>query len=142
MILIDSDILIEISRDRDAAIVASWKALRRSPEVLACSSVTVAEVWRGARAAEQEVLNRLFNVFLCVPIDEHIGRLAGDYLRLYCGSHGVDLGDALIAATAALHGAELWTRNREHCSFIRVHSRLNLLHPPRFLISMFSRLIF
>jgi predicted nucleic acid-binding protein len=114
VILVDSDVLIEISRDRNPEIVESWKALRRSPEVLACCPVTVAEVWRGARAAEEEVLTHLFQIFVCVPIDEQIGRLAGDYLRLYSGGHGVDLGDALIAATAVMRGAELWTRNRKH----------------------------
>jgi hypothetical protein len=35
-------------------------------------------------------------------------------LRQFAKSHSVELGDALIAATAAVHGLELWTRNRRH----------------------------
>ena len=35
-------------------------------------------------------------------------------VELRARSHGVQLGDALIAATAAVHDAELWTRNRKH----------------------------
>jgi predicted nucleic acid-binding protein len=38
---------------------------------------------------------------------DDIGRRAGGYLRQF-------LGDALIAAAAAVHGCALWTRNRKH----------------------------
>ena len=51
---------------------------------------------------------------ICIPIDVGIGRLAGDYLRQFAKSHGLDLGDALIAATVSHHKVELWTRNRRH----------------------------
>lgn len=40
-----------------------------------------------------------------VPIDASIGRLAGDFVRLYRKSHSVELPDALIAATAVEHRA-------------------------------------
>jgi predicted nucleic acid-binding protein len=82
--------------------------------VLLCSPVTIAELWHGARPAEHRVLDALFAVLLCVPVDKEIGRLAGDYLRQYTKSHHLELGDALIAATATVHGAALWTRNRKH----------------------------
>jgi predicted nucleic acid-binding protein len=45
---------------------------------------------------------------------DNIGRRAGDYLRQFHCSHGLALGDALIAAAAAVHGCALWTRNRKH----------------------------
>lgn len=43
-----------------------------------------------------------------------IGRWAGDYLRRYRKSHGIDLGDALIAASAVVNNSTLWTRNLKH----------------------------
>jgi hypothetical protein len=43
-----------------------------------------------------------------------VGRQAGDYLRQYGKSHGVQISDALIAAAAVLNRAELWTRNRKN----------------------------
>jgi predicted nucleic acid-binding protein len=49
-----------------------------------------------------------------VPIDAALGRQAGEYLRRYRKSHAVELGDALIAASAVANGAQLWTRNRKH----------------------------
>ncbi|HJY92447.1 MAG TPA: type II toxin-antitoxin system VapC family toxin [Candidatus Acidoferrum sp.] len=113
-ILIDSDILIEVSRARDDVILARWKDLSQSVNPLLCSPVTVAEVWHGARPLEHAALSELFEAIDCVPIDLRIGQRAGDYLRQYAKSHHVELGDALIAATAAVHKLDLWTRNRRH----------------------------
>ena len=113
-VLIDSDILIEVLRARDDAILSRWGQLSRGESALLCSPVTVAELWHGARPQEYQILNALFVAVHCVPIDIHIGQRAGDYLRQYAKSHHVELGDALIAATASIHQMELWTRNRRH----------------------------
>jgi predicted nucleic acid-binding protein len=92
----------------------AWRGLADSEEALLCSPVTVAELWQGAKPAEHGTLNALFSALLSTPIDHETGRIAGDFLRTFRKSHGVELGDALIAAGALLHGAELWTRNRKH----------------------------
>ena len=113
-VLVDSDILIEVSRGKDASIVAEWDALSRGETVVTCSPINVAELWHGARPPEHQILDALFAAIQCVPIDLEIGRRAGDYLRQFRKSHGVELGDALIAATASVHSLELWTRNRRH----------------------------
>jgi predicted nucleic acid-binding protein len=113
-VMIDSDILIEVSRARDQAVLARWDELSRSDVALLCSPVTVAELWHGARPREHGTLEALFAAIHCVPIDSKIGVRAGDYLRRYAKSHHVELGDALIAATASIHKLELWTRNRRH----------------------------
>jgi predicted nucleic acid-binding protein len=113
-VLIDSDILIEVSRGRDNSILTRWDELSRSDTAPLCSPVTVAELWHGARPHEQRTLRALFAAVTCVAIDLEIGERAGDYLRQYAKSHHVELGDALIAATASLHKAHLWTRNRRH----------------------------
>lgn len=95
-ILVDSDILT----DSDSHILFS--------------PVTAAELWAGARPAEFAALEDLLNVLECVPANGTVGRRAGEYLKQYRKSHNVELVDALIAATAALSGAVLWTRNRKH----------------------------
>jgi hypothetical protein len=51
---------------------------------------------------------------ICIPVDAKVGRQAGEYLRRHRKCDGVELGDALIAATATLHQLQLWTRNRKH----------------------------
>ena len=114
-VLIDSDILIEVSRARDSGILAKWDSLSRGPTALFCSPVTVAELWHGARQQEEDrILQALFSAVPSIPIDAEIGQRAGAYLRQFAKSHGVELGDALIAATASLHDLQVWTRNRRH----------------------------
>ena len=113
-VLIDSDILIEVSRARDRAVLARWDELSRGDVPLLCSPVTVAELWHGALPKEHRTLEALFAAIHCVPIDLQIGVLAGEYLRQFAKSHSVELGDALIAATVSIHKLELWTRNRRH----------------------------
>jgi predicted nucleic acid-binding protein len=113
-VLIDSDILIEVTRARDDAILLRWDQLSHTETPLLCSPVTVAEIWHGARPQEQPALHTLFQAIPCIPIDAKIGMQAGEYLRRYAKSHHLELGDALIAATAHLHDLALWTRNRKH----------------------------
>jgi hypothetical protein len=113
-VLVDSDILIEVSRAKAHDIVAQWMELSQSETPILYSPVSAAELWAGARPNEYEVLTNLFGTLICTPIDAETGRRAGDLLRQYHKSHGLELGDALIAAATLLHQAALWTRNRKH----------------------------
>ena len=113
-VLIDSDILIEVSRARDMAILGRWHELSSSDSGIFCSPVTVAELWHGVRGNEDKILSALFHAIHCIPIDAMVGKRAGDYLRQYAKSYQVELGDALIAAAASIHNLDLWTRNRKH----------------------------
>ncbi|OFV97181.1 MAG: twitching motility protein PilT [Acidobacteria bacterium RIFCSPLOWO2_02_FULL_61_28] len=113
-VLVDSDILIEVFRARDRAILVRWGKLSQSDTMVLCSPVNVAELWGGVLSHEQSSLNDLFAAMTCIPIDAEVGRRAGAYLKQYSKSHNVKLGDALIAATASIHNVELWTRNRRH----------------------------
>lgn len=113
-VLVDSDVLIEVSRGRDAKLIATWLELSASDALILYSPVTAAELWAGARSEEQLALEALFDALVCIPLDAEVGRRAGDYLKRYRKSHHVELGDALIAASAASSGATLWTRNRKH----------------------------
>jgi predicted nucleic acid-binding protein len=114
IVLVDSDILIEVSRGRDADIVAKWMELSNSGDVVLYSPVSVAELWAGVKPKQYEALTNLFLALTCVSIDEAAGRLAGRYIQRYRRSHAVELADALIAAAVVPNGAELWTRNRKH----------------------------
>ncbi len=113
-VLVDSDILIEVSRGRDQDILSRWMELSHSRNDILYSPVSAAELWAGARPREHQALTNLFAALRCAPVDAATGQQAGDYLRHYRQSHSVELGDALIAATAVLNHAQLWTRNRKH----------------------------
>ena len=95
-------------------MISRWIELSDSDALILYSPVTAAELWAGARSAEYATLEALFQALICVPADGAVGRRAGDYLRRYRKSHGIELGDALIAASAVTRDALLWTRNRKH----------------------------
>ncbi len=113
-VLVDSDVIIEVLRQHDPEILEKWVELADSREAVICSPVSVAEVFHGMRDREKNAIERVFSGMLCLPIDQQIGRRAGDYLRLFRKSHSLALGDALIAATASQFDLVLWTRNRKH----------------------------
>jgi predicted nucleic acid-binding protein len=80
-VLVDSDILIEVSRGRDADIVSKWMDLGNFGDAVLYSPVSVAELWAGARPNEHDALSTLFRALTCTPIDEETGHQAGVYLR-------------------------------------------------------------
>lgn len=113
-VLLDSDVVIEVLRARDQGILSLWSTLAGSGTPILVSPVTIAEIWAGARASEHPAISRFFGPLTCAPADHVTGQLAGEILRKYSKSHGVEIADALIAAAAVQHKAALWTRNRKH----------------------------
>jgi predicted nucleic acid-binding protein len=120
-VLLDTDVLIEVLRARDSAILGAWSRLQDSDASLFSSPITIAEIWHGLRPEEQDAVAGLFSALPCMVIDARMGRRAGDYLKQFHKSHGVTLGDALLAATATCHGLHLWTRNRKHYPMEDLH---------------------
>src|SRR5271165_1721567 len=102
-VLVDSDILIEVLRGRNGELARLWADVATAGIPLFYSPVTLAEIRHGMREREKELTERIFSSMIGVPIVIEIGALAGDYLRRFSSSHAVELGDALIAATASVH---------------------------------------
>lgn len=113
MKLIDTDIAIDHFHGNQSAREFFAQALA-SGEPLYISVVTLTELLAGMRSGEEELTEKLLSLFTVIDVDNAIGRKAAEYLRQYSRSHKMDLGDALIAATAAIMGAELATRNIKH----------------------------
>jgi predicted nucleic acid-binding protein len=111
-VLIDSDIVIELLRDRNPAIRESFEKLLASGTSVFYSPVTVAEIERGARPNERDSIDGLFVFMTCIPVTRDVGARAGNILRRFRASHNVALGDALIAATAIEHDLLLWARKQ------------------------------
>jgi predicted nucleic acid-binding protein len=112
-VLLDSDIIIAWLRGYARELDAIQKLLV-SGHILLWTPVSIAEIFCGARTAEIKQIEKLFLVLETVPISEAIGKQAGKYLQKYSKSHGVELGDALIAAAAHVSGLMLWTMNKKH----------------------------
>jgi hypothetical protein len=120
-VLVDSDVLIEILRGRNAGIIERWIELRETNVLAAYSPVSSAEIWCGARVPESESIAALFTALTCIPVDEVVGKRAGQYLARFHASHAMEIGDALLAATASVHELRLWTRNKKHFPMRDVH---------------------
>ncbi len=110
-VLLDTCVLIDYLRNRAAAV----DFLHRLNESASVSVITTAELYAGVRdEAEQRRVDALLTQLPVRDVDLAIARLAGRFRRDYRQSHGVAIPDALIAATAEVHGARLVTRNARH----------------------------
>ncbi|UYM07351.1 type II toxin-antitoxin system VapC family toxin [Solicola gregarius] len=114
MILVDSDVLIAHLRGHSQA--TEWlERVRRESGSLAVSMVGITEIAGGMRAPEKRELMRLLTSLEIRPVTERIAWRAADFARTYRRSHsGIDVGDYLIAATAAIEGLGLATLNVKH----------------------------
>ncbi|MCZ6548822.1 MAG: type II toxin-antitoxin system VapC family toxin [Deltaproteobacteria bacterium] len=112
-ILLDSDVIIAWLRGYDP-FTETVPGLLSQGDVLAWTPLSVAEIFAGVRKGEENQVENLFIVLETLPLSDAIGRKAGYYLRAYSKSHGVELGDALVAATAYFTKMALWTLNRKH----------------------------
>jgi predicted nucleic acid-binding protein len=111
--ILDSDVLIEILRSN--AQTARWVAAQASTgEALRYSPVSRAEIGAGTRAGEEKGIGALFAGLDAVTIDATTGELAKERIRRYRRSHGLELGDALIGASAVQYGERLATFDRRH----------------------------
>jgi predicted nucleic acid-binding protein len=118
--LVDTDVLIWHLRGYPQAA----RRLDQLPS-LTLSAVSYLEVLQGMRnkaefQAVQKMLQRRQAAML--PVSEAITRRAIELMEAMTLSHGLQMGDALIAATALEHGLPLLTGNVRH--FVAVPSLL------------------
>ena len=111
--IIDSDVIIEVLRG-NAKTTAWLRKVRNSGSVIRYSPVSRAEIRAGARVKERSAISALFESLAVLAIEASTSDLAGDQLSRFGRSHSVQLGDALIAASALEHGEELATFNAKH----------------------------
>ena len=114
MILLDTNILIEIYRDN--IVIAS--VVDNMQDIAVCDVVR-AELFYGARNKHelQEISADLvgLTVFSILP---QISKMAVNLVKTYCLSHKLEFADALIAAIAIHHNVELFTLNRKDFAYI------------------------
>jgi len=114
--LIDSDVLIDISRGKQAA----RDYIDALTEGWAISQVSALELIVGARDKRDLTnIDTFLSAYLVVPLRESIGRRAYELLKLYAKPHGLHVFDSLVAATAMEEGLTLVTKNRRHFGMIK-----------------------
>ena len=113
--LLDSDVLIDISRDKLEAI----DYVDTLPDPWMISQVAAMELMVGARdKREVAYLDAFLSSYPIVPLSASIGKKAYELLMSYAKSHGLHVFDSLVAATALEQGLTLVTRNRRHFAMI------------------------
>jgi len=115
-ILLDTDVLVDYLRGREEAV----SYVKAHTEQVLIPSIVVAELYAGVQDEEElERLDDFISLFPIIPLTEEVARAAGAHKRAYYRSHGVGLADAVIAATAEAHGADLKTLNIKHYPMLK-----------------------
>ncbi|MPV50759.1 PIN domain-containing protein [Pseudactinotalea sp. HY160] len=115
--LIDTSILIDVLRGEPAAVTLLRTERGLGP--LHASEVTRVEVLVGVRRGEERSTSDLLVILDWHPVDREVSERAGELGRRWLPSHrGIDTADLVIAATAELLGARVFTRNVKHFPMI------------------------
>ena len=110
--LFDSDVLIWVLRDHVAA-----EQFVADGDTRSLSIITYMELVQGAR--DRQDLHRVKSMlhdfgFEMIPLSEAIGHRASIYLEEHTLSSGLEMADALVAATAVERNLRLGTANLKH----------------------------
>ena len=115
--MLDTDIVVDVLRDFTLAIDCLEDVEQQGD--LRISRSTQMELLVGCRnRAELQRLERFLRRFTMLDLTESIGQSAVALLRQYRLSYSLLIIDALIAATALVHGETLYTKNVRHFRMI------------------------
>ncbi len=109
----DTNILIDYLKGKLEATSLLDRCLKEGL-ALTCSLITKVELISGARPGEEEILQEFLDAFDRIGLDDTIAEEAGRYMSLYRKSHGINIADAIIAASVLARGAVLYTLNDRH----------------------------
>lgn len=116
-VIVDSDILILVSRN-DQTAISFVDSLERTRGI-AVSAVSAFELVIGSRnKADQVTITKFLSRFHNIHIGEDISETAFKLLERYRLSHGLLMADALIAAIALVNDLELATQNKKDFRYI------------------------
>jgi predicted nucleic acid-binding protein len=111
-VIFETDVLIWFFRGNPAA--AEFLEKQTDREI---SIVSIMELYQGARTQDEaRVIRRFFqeNAFRIIPVNEAISHLAVTLIEDHARNHGLQVADALIAATARETASILATGNVKH----------------------------
>jgi predicted nucleic acid-binding protein len=111
-VIFDTDVLIWFFRGN--ATAAEFLEKQTDREI---SIISIMELYQGSRTREESrIIRRFFqeNAFRIIPINEAISHLAVTLIEDHARNHGLQVADALIAATARETASILATGNVRH----------------------------
>ena len=121
--LLDTDILSEVLKQRNATVTATAAAYLQDQGQFAFSAFTRFEIVRGYRVKNATTLLSRFTTFcqhsLILPVTDAVFDRAADlWVTARQGGHPHGDADLIIAATALEHGRVLVTGNTHHFAWI------------------------
>jgi predicted nucleic acid-binding protein len=117
MIIVDTDILVDVSRG-NADAIAYLENLESTTEI-AISVITEMELLIGCQNKwELQATEKFVNRFSVLPFDERISKTTIDLLKEYHLSHGLLMADGIIAATTISYQLPLVSKNQKDYRFI------------------------
>lgn len=115
MICLDTNVLIEILKNNQQTL----KKLEQLNTGFTISSISAMELLYGAlNKQELAQLQAFIEKFKVVHLDPTISEQGLTLIAEYAKSHGLDIPDALIAATCLVHKLPLFTYNLKDFRFI------------------------
>jgi hypothetical protein len=116
-VFLDTDILIDFSQDHTEA-VQTIAQLEKNYEL--CISVIVAmELYAGGRSKKELAkIDTFLEDFKISFLTKNISEQALAWMREFRSSHGVEINDMLIAATAFSTNTAFISKNQKHYRFL------------------------
>jgi hypothetical protein len=111
---IDSDILIWHLRGNNRACGFLQALRNQDPYELWIGALQRAEVVFFMRPGEEEATELFLSQFKTASVDQAIVDVAGRLYRKWNPSHGIDVNDAILAATAMKTGGVIYCLNKKH----------------------------
>ena len=115
MIVLDTNILIEILKANEKTI----EKVQSFNDELVISSITVMELYYGAlNKAELKKIEKFVSLFNVFHMTEQVSIKSTELIFKYAKSHTLDIPDSLIASTAFVLEAKIFTYNRKDFQYI------------------------
>ncbi len=117
MIILDTNIIIELFKGN-----TETKELVENinEENFAISVITSMELYYGAiNKRELSKIKKFLENFYLLLINEGISKIGLDLIEQYSKSHGLEIPDALIAATSIYYDVPLLTYNKKDFKYIK-----------------------
>jgi predicted nucleic acid-binding protein len=111
---IDSDVLIWHLRGERRALNFFRTFKQKGEYELWVGAMQRAEVVFFMRPEEEEATELFLSQFKTAPVDQAIIDMAGVLYRKWHPGHGIDINDAILAATAIKTGGVIYCLNRKH----------------------------
>lgn len=111
--IIDTNILIDHLKGKVEARDCLTRLVEEDTRTF-CSVITKIELLSGMLPGEKKQLEIFLSFFDKLEVSDEIADIAGEYMNRFRKSHGINMADAIIAATARYADMTLYTLNKKH----------------------------